>query len=38
VKGKTKPVAIFEVLGRAGADTIGAPSQSSSAESKEARV
>jgi adenylate cyclase len=38
VKGKTKPVAIFEVVGRAGADTIGAPTQSSSAESKEARV
>jgi len=38
VKGKTRPVAIFEVLGRAGADTIGTPSESSSAESKEARV
>jgi len=38
VKGKTRPVAIFEVLGRAGADTIGAPPESSSAESKEARV
>ncbi len=38
VKGKTRPVAIFEVLGRAGADTIAAPPESSSAESKEARV
>jgi len=38
VKGKTKPVAIFEVVGRAGADTIVASSPSSPAESKEARV
>ena len=38
VKGKTRPVAIFEVLGRAGADTIGTSSDSRSAESKEARV
>jgi adenylate cyclase len=38
VKGKTQPVAIFEVIGRARTDTIGGASNSSSAESKEARV
>jgi adenylate cyclase len=37
VKGKTRPVAIFEVVGRAAPDTIGQPSDSP-AESREARV
>ncbi|HUR32376.1 MAG TPA: adenylate/guanylate cyclase domain-containing protein [Vicinamibacterales bacterium] len=38
VKGKTQPVAIFEVVGRAGADTIDPILNHSSAEPKEARV
>lgn len=38
VKGKTKPVAIFEVIGRAAPDTIAQLSDGSSAETKEARV
>jgi adenylate cyclase len=38
VKGKTRPVAIFEVVGRAAPDTIGPPSDGSSAGLKEARV
>jgi adenylate cyclase len=37
VKGKTRPVAIFEVVGRAAPDTIGQPADSP-AESREARV
>ena len=38
VKGKTKPVAIFEVVGRAAAATIGQSVDGSVDESKEARV
>jgi adenylate cyclase len=38
VKGKTRPVAIFEVVGRAAPDTIGPSSDNSSAALKEARV
>ena len=38
VKGKTKPVAIFEVVGRAAPDRIAAISDATSADTKEARV